>query len=98
MNSVFPNLTPQAVSQTFLTTKYSRQERRHHAFVFQNNTNGLFVRRIVEGGKVIFDDVELKEATGFKFISLKSVASQIPHLDISVKMAYRNKNRELCVK
>ena len=74
MSDIFPNLNPKVETQSFLKTKYSRLERRHQAFVFRNNANGLYVRRTITDGKVIFDDVPLSEASGFKFISLKAIA------------------------
>ncbi len=99
MNSIFPNLTPKLKTQNFLKTKYSRLERRHQAFVFRNNANGLYIKRTVEGTNVVYDDVPLEQATGFKFISLKHVAAQIPQVDITVMMAYRDtKTRKICVK
>lgn len=99
MSDIFPNLNPKVETQSFLKNKYSRLERRHQAFVFRNNANGLYVRRTVTDGKVIFEDVPLSKASGFKFISLKAIASMIPHLDITVQMAYRdNKTRKICVK
>jgi hypothetical protein len=99
MNSIFPDLTPRVLKTNFLKTKYSREERRHQAFVLKNNANGLFIKRTVTGTKVTFEDVPLEQASGFKFVSLSAVASMIPHIDVTSMMAYRDpKTRKICVK
>lgn len=98
-NMLFKDETPQVLKQNFLRSRYSRQERRHNAFVFKNNANGLYIRMTETGGKRIFEDVPLSEASGFKFISLSAVASLIPQVDISVQMAYIDKQtRKICVR
>lgn len=100
---IFPNLTPVAINLKNTDAHYSRFERRNSAFVIQNNTNGLFVSRTIENKKVIYKDVPLDKATGFKYISLDAIITDMlqlnPTLDLSVKLAYRDpKTRKICVK
>jgi len=101
-NDMFDNLTPTAVTEVLTDSRYSRQERRHHAFVLRNVVNGKFVKREMANGKLIYRDVELKEATGFRWIAINSIISEMlnlnPTLDLMPMMAYRDKNKKICVK
>lgn len=103
MFDVFPDLTPSVVQVALSENKYSRRERRHHAFVIKNMVNGKYVLRQVANNKITYKDVELHEATGFKWISLQAVMTEMLHLnptlDIEARMAFRDpKTRKICVK
>jgi hypothetical protein len=103
MSDLFPDLTPTVVQVALSETHYSRRERRKHAFVLKNLVNDKFVKREIVGNKITYSDVELKNATGFKWISLSAVMTEMLHLkptlDITPVMAYRDpKTRKICVK
>lgn len=82
---------------------YSRHDRRKNAFVILNRVNGLYVRRHQENGKLIYSDVPLSEATGFKWLSINYIIDEMlslnPTLDLTIKLAYRDpKTRKICVR
>jgi len=96
---MFDDLTPTPITINILIGHYSRQERRHQAFVIRNNVNNLYVER---DGK-IYRDVPLSEATGFKWISLEHVITEMlnlkPNLDLKPMMAYTDsETKKICVK
>lgn len=101
--SIFENLTPAPITELMWDKKYSRQERRHHAFVLKNMVNGKFIKREVVGRKITYSDVELPQATGFKWVSVTAIINDMltlnPTLDLEPFMAYRDtKTRKICVK
>jgi len=96
---MFEELTPTPIMMNIPIGHYSRQERRHQAFVIRNNVNNLYVER---DGK-IYRDVPLSEATGFKWRSIEFVIAEMlqlnPTLDLKPMMAYRDsKTRKICVR
>lgn len=95
--------------QTILPVKsnpfphYSRHDRRKNAFVIVNRVNGLYVKREILNKKLIYSDVELQHATGFKWSSINYIIDEMlslnPTLDLTIKLAYRDpKTRKICVR
>lgn len=94
--SVIEDNTPLVVTER--TGKhYNRKNRRNHAFVLQNVSNGLFMKRVVNmsTGVISRKDVTLEEATLFRFDSLVTVINEVPGLNFEYFMVKRNDEKEL---
>ena len=74
---------------------YTRYQRRHCVFVLQNLTNGLYIRREATTDKVTYSDTTLEQASGFKYVSMSQVASEIPQIQTAIRLVYTDKNRKL---
>jgi hypothetical protein len=91
---MFDNLTPAPVTEVMWDkNKFTKHQRVNFAFVLKNKVNGKYVKRVHNARKTIYSDVELKEATPFKFDGLTYVVSDMlsimPNLDLEPVMAYR---------
>lgn len=94
--SVIEDNTPLVVTER--TGKhYNRKNRRKGAFVLQNVSNGLFMKRVVNmsTGVISRKDKPLEEATLFRFDSLVTVINEVPGLNFEYFMVKRNDEKEL---
>lgn len=94
MSEIFPNNNPEPVTERLQQAPYSRYQRRHCVFVLQNLQNGLYIARTASEGKVTYSDTTLEQASGFKYTSLKHVASEIPSVSVAIRLVYKDKNRK----
>lgn len=76
---------------------YNRTRRKNGAFVLQNKSNGLFMKRVVNTSKKTITrlDVALDKATLFRFDSLDSVINEVPGKNFEYFMVKRNDEKEL---
>lgn len=97
MNSVFPDMTPKVI-QTDYNSGFNRQERRKGYFVMKNISNGKFIKRYVNTHKkkVVFKDVNLEDASVFKWKHIKHIFNEIPNVDMEPKLI-RKINKQIIV-
>lgn len=97
MNSVFPDLTPKVI-QTDYNTGFNRDARRKGFFVMKNLSNGKFIKRYVnkKSKKVIYKDVDIQEASVFKWKHIKFIFNEIPNVHMEPKLI-RKINKQIVV-
>ena len=80
--------------------RYTREQRRHHAFVLVNRLNGKFLKRSVDALRMVITrrDVELRHATLFRYAQLERIMNEVPGVDFDYKLVYKNKQGKLLIK
>ena len=97
MNSIFPDNTPKVQEWQLDLPKYNRQERRNNHFVLRNKSNGLFIKRTVNGDVITYSDVELDKASRYTFDGVKYFVGEAlgQNIDIEYRMVYLGKNKQI---
>ena len=96
--SVIQNNNPQIEALKYSVNRYNRHERRKATFAIRNKTNGKFLKRTQKGDKITYSDVDISEASFWKYKIMEYLFSEVlvhaPNMDIDYKLVYK-KNKQI---